>query len=223
MTFCKNSARNSIPRAALCLVFSAFIVSSSGAGAVNSAVADAAMKGDAAAVRMLVQKKADVNAVQADGATAIQWAAYRNDLEMADILIAAGADVKLANRDGATPMRLASENGSAPMIGKLLDAEGADANERTLNGETPLMMAARNGNIAALELLLDRKADPALKEKAARHHCADVGGGAIPSRSRKNSGGARSGCECGVESGHAEFATEPCPDGAGENPSRQAH
>ena len=82
---------------------------------------------------------------------------------MANTLIANGADVRRANRDGATPLWLAAENGSVPMIGKLLEA-GADANERTLNGETPLMMAARNGNIAALNLLLDRKADPSLKE-----------------------------------------------------------
>ena len=159
MTSCKNSTM----RAAACLVFSACFITLSAAGAVNSAVSDAAMKGDTAALRMLVQKKADVNAAQADGATAIQWAAYRNDLEMADILIAAGADVKLANRDGAMPLWLAAENGSAPMIGKLLDA-GADPNGRTLHGETPLMMAARNGNVAALQLLLDHKADPALKE-----------------------------------------------------------
>jgi ankyrin repeat protein len=145
-------------------VFSASFFTPNGVGAPSSAVADAAMKGDKAALRMLVQKKADINAAQADGATAIQWAAYRNDLEMADILIAAGADVKLANRDGATPLWLAAENGSAGMIGKLLEA-GADPNERNRNGETPLMMAARSGNIDALEVLLDHKADPALKEK----------------------------------------------------------
>ncbi|HEY3827204.1 MAG TPA: ankyrin repeat domain-containing protein [Bryobacteraceae bacterium] len=158
-----TSCRNSILRAAVCLVFSTSLIGLSSAGAVNSAVADAAMKGDTATLRLLVQKNADVNAVQADGTTAIQWAAYRNDLEMAVSLIAAGADVKLANRDGATPLWLAAENGSARMIGKLLEA-GADPNERTLNGETPLMMASRNGNVAALDLLLDHKADPALKE-----------------------------------------------------------
>ena len=121
------------------------------------------MKGDTAALRMLLRKKADINAVQADGTTAIQWAAYRNDLEMADVLIAAGANVKLANRDGATPLWLAAENGSAPMIVKLLEG-GADPNGRNLNGETPLMMAARTGKIAALEVLLNHKADPSLKE-----------------------------------------------------------
>ncbi len=158
MTFWTNPALRSVVS-----LFIAGCFGLSGAGAIDSAVADAAMKGDTAALRTLFQKKADVNAVQADGTTAIQWAAYRNDLEMADILIAAGANVKLANRDGATPLWLAAENGSAPMIGKLLEA-GADPNGRTLNGETPLMMAARNGTIAALGILLNHKADPSLKE-----------------------------------------------------------
>jgi ankyrin repeat protein len=121
------------------------------------------MQGDRSAVRALLQQKSDVNASQADGATAIQWAAYRNDLELADLLIAAGADVKLANREGVTPLWLAAENGAAPMIEKLLGA-GADANGRLPNGETPLMMAARNGNLAAIRVLLDHQADPNLKE-----------------------------------------------------------
>ena len=53
-------------------------------GGAGSDVADAVMKGDAAAVRRLVQQKADVNAPQVDGATALHWAVYRDDLEMAD-------------------------------------------------------------------------------------------------------------------------------------------
>ncbi|HLK49272.1 MAG TPA: ankyrin repeat domain-containing protein [Bryobacteraceae bacterium] len=132
--------------------------------ATASPVADAAMRGDKTAVQSLLAGKADVNAPQTDGATAIQWAAYRNDLELADLLIAAGANVKLANHDGATPLWLAAENGSAAMIEKLIEA-GADPNERRANaGDTPLMMAARNGNVAALKVLLDHKADPNLKE-----------------------------------------------------------
>jgi uncharacterized protein len=129
----------------------------------GSTVADAAMNGDHAALRALLEQKAPVNAVQADGATAIQWAAYRNDLELADMLIAAGANVKLANRDGVTPLWLAAENGNPAMIEKLI-AAGADPNERRPTGETPLMMAARNGSVAALEVLLKHKADVNLKE-----------------------------------------------------------
>jgi ankyrin repeat protein len=132
--------------------------------AANSPLADAAMKGDKAAVQTLIQQKADVNLAQADGATAIQWAAYRNDLDIADLLIAAGADVKAPNHDGATPLRLASINGSAGMIQKLLKA-GADANEVSPNGETPLMFAARNGNVDAVKALIAQKADVNAKEK----------------------------------------------------------
>jgi ankyrin repeat protein len=132
--------------------------------AADSPVADAAMKGDKAAVQALIKQKADVNLAQADGATAIQWAAYRNDVDIADLLIAAGADVKKPNHDGATPLRLASINGSAPMIQRLLKA-GADANEASPNGETPLMFAARNGNPDAVKVLIDQKADVNAKEK----------------------------------------------------------
>ena len=129
-----------------------------------SPIADAAANGDLAAVNNLIKQKADVNAPQADGATAIQWAAYRNDLKMADVLIAAGADVKLANHDGATPLYLASLNGNGPMIRKLLKA-GADSNEKELGGGTPLMFAARNGNAEAVRVLLDAKADANAKDK----------------------------------------------------------
>ncbi len=129
-----------------------------------SPVADAAEKGDIAKVRSLIASKADVNAPQADGATALEWAAYSNNLELADALIKAGANVKLANHDGATPMSLAATNGSAAMLKKLLDA-GADVNERQPNGETPLMLAARTGNVDAIKVLIDRKADLNAKEK----------------------------------------------------------
>ncbi len=132
--------------------------------ASNSPIADAAMDADTATVRALLQQKADVNAAQTDGATAIQWAAYRDDLEMADVLIAAGANIKLANREGATPLYLASLNGSAAMIDKLLK-NGADANDSGPQGETPLMLVARTGNLDAIRLLLDHHADVNAKDK----------------------------------------------------------
>ncbi len=122
------------------------------------------MNGDRAAVQSLLQQKADVNAVQTDGATAIQWAVYRDDLEMADALIAAGANIKLANREGATPLYLASLHGSAPMLDKLLKA-GADPNALGPEGETPLMLAARTGNLDAMRVLLDHHADVNAKDK----------------------------------------------------------
>jgi ankyrin repeat protein len=128
-------------------------------------VADAAMSGDKAAVRTLIQQHADVNAAQSDGATAIHWAAYRSDKELADMLIRAGANVKVANREGSTPLWLACINGDAPMISALL-AAGADANEHLPLGRTPLMAAARTGNLDAIKVLLDHGADVNAKETA---------------------------------------------------------
>ena len=130
----------------------------------TSPVANAAMKGDVATVKTLLAQKADVNAPQADGATAIQWAAYSNNLPLADLLVKSGANVKLANHDGATPLSLAAINGNAPMIEKILQA-GADPNERQPNGETPLMLASRNGDVDAIKVLIDHKADLNVKEK----------------------------------------------------------
>jgi ankyrin repeat protein len=139
------------------------LLATSASSGTSSSVADAAMTGDKLTLRTLIQRKADVNAAQADGATAIQWAAYKNDIEMADMLIAAGADVNRPNRDGATPLWLAAENGNAAMIERLLKA-GADPDGRQANGATPLMMAARTGNVEAINALLAHKADPGLKE-----------------------------------------------------------
>ena len=63
-------------------------------------VADAAMRGDRAAVRAALARKADVNVAQIDGSTALHWAVERDDLEMADLLIRAGARVDARTREG---------------------------------------------------------------------------------------------------------------------------
>src|ERR1700733_15937369 len=85
-----------------------------------SDVADAVMRGDQAAVQKLVEQHADVNAPQADGATALHWAVFRSDKALVDILLRAGANPKAANRDGATPLGLGSANGASSIIAQVL-------------------------------------------------------------------------------------------------------
>src|SRR4051812_39462451 len=51
--------------------------------AAEPRLADAAEKSDRATIRTLLKQRADVNAPQADGMTALHWAAYHDDLEMA--------------------------------------------------------------------------------------------------------------------------------------------
>jgi uncharacterized protein len=126
--------------------------------AAKTDVADAAMRGDKAALRTLLEKGANVNAAQSDGATAVHWAVYRGDMEMLKMLTAAGADVKVANRNGSTPLWLAATAGDTAIIRALLDA-GASANEPLPLGRTPLMLASRTGAVEAMKLLIDRGAN----------------------------------------------------------------
>src|SRR5579863_9355943 len=127
-------------------------------GAGKSPVADAAMQGNKNAVRTLIQQKADVNAPQVDGATALHWAVRGNDLELADMLLRAGARVAAANEEGATPMFLAALSGNAPMIERLIQA-GADPNAPlSSTGDTALMMSSRTGSVSAVKVLLDHGA-----------------------------------------------------------------
>ncbi len=131
--------------------------------AVPTDVADAAMHGDLTAVQKLIAQKANVNAAQADGATALHWAVFKSNREMVTALLKAGANPKAANREGSTPMWLACVNGDAPVISALI-AAGADPNEKLPLGRSPLMIAARTGNIDALKVLIDKGADVNAKE-----------------------------------------------------------
>jgi uncharacterized protein len=130
------------------------------AGTLRDAVRD----GDRAGAITLLKQKADVNAPEPDGTTALHWAVRQDDRELVDGLIKAGANVKAANRYGVTPLYLACVNGSAPVIAKLLDA-GADPNGATTEGETPLMTVARTGSVEAAKVLLAHGADVNSKEQ----------------------------------------------------------
>ena len=141
----------------LCIAISLGVSYAMGA-TLPSEVADAAMRGDKATVRSLVQKKADVNAPQVDGSSALHWAAQMDDLEFADLLIRAGAKVSTSNAAGATPLLMASLNGSSAMLDRLI-AAGANPNTPiSRSGDTALMITSRTGKVDAVRVLLDRGA-----------------------------------------------------------------
>ncbi len=103
----------------------------------------------------LLASKADVNAAQPDGSTALHWAAYHGDSHTAAILLKAHANPNLQTTTGMTPLILACQSGSDELVRLLLKA-GADPNAALSHGETPLMMAARTGSVPVMRLLVDK-------------------------------------------------------------------
>ena len=128
---------------------------------------EAVMRQDAEAVSTLVEQQVDLDATQADGATALHWAVYLDDLDVARRLIFAGADAAAANDHGVTPLSLACTNANAAVVRALL-AAGADANAAVASGENVLMTCARTGNVDAVEALLAAGARVDAKEFSER-------------------------------------------------------
>ena len=156
-------------------------------------LADAAARGDLAAVRDLLDEapKTDVNAAGVDGTTALHWAVRSDNQDMAKLLVRAGADATAKDRYGITPLYLAAVNGSAEMIRLLLDA-GADPNSVAPTGETALMTATRTGDPSAMRMLLESRRSRGRARRRVRADGVDArrqrkspGGGEAPPRPRR--------------------------------------
>ena len=147
------------------VAFALSLVAGATAGAVDSALIDAAKRQDADTIRRLLDEGADANERQPDGATALHWAAHRGHGEAVEMLLASGADVNAVNRLGASPLFLAAKNGDAATIERLL-AAGADPGTALPEGETPVMTAARSGTARGVRMLIAAGANVNVREQS---------------------------------------------------------
>ena len=122
---------------------------------------EAAMAGDAAAVRRHLAEGADIEDRSDDGYTPLHFAAWFGRLEVARLLLGRGADPNsvAANESRVTPLHSAVSARHRDVAGLLL-ALGASANVVQKGGLTPLHAAAREGDEGIIDLLLLRGADP---------------------------------------------------------------
>lgn len=105
--------------------------------------------------------RADLNALNAKGESALMLACLKGQSVLAEAMIKKGADV---NKTGWTPLHYAASGGQPALI-RLLIENHAYIDAESPNGSTPLMMASMYGTTEAVELLLDEGADTLLKNQ----------------------------------------------------------
>jgi ankyrin repeat protein len=114
----------------------------------------AALAGDLAKVKALIEEGANVNAKNMWGETALHYAAEKGHKEVVELLIAKGADI---NAGRIEALQYAMDNGHTE-VAIILINKGASVNPKTKSGWTPLHNAAYGGYKQVVEILLAKGA-----------------------------------------------------------------
>ncbi len=117
---------------------------------------------------LLLKSGAKVDAVNADGSTAIMYTSFypsndpkaKTSVDLASLYINNGADVNHKDKSGITPLMSAINGYSVEMVQFLLD-KGADITIKNKRGQTPLLFAIHN--ISLLISATESYKAPALK------------------------------------------------------------
>ncbi len=145
----------------------------------QTALMIAANLGSAPIAKLLINRKASVNAVENfRGQTALMWAAAGNHPEVVDLLLAHKADVKVRAKyddwprqmtsepraqyrqtGGLTALLYATRSGCYECVVSLVKA-GADVNQPNPDGITPLINALDTRSFDIAMFLLDKGANP---------------------------------------------------------------
>jgi len=110
--------------------------------------------------QLLLSHRANVNAVNSDGETALHYAARadRESVEIVRILLQKGADVNVRDRDGTTALMKVIEKWR-PELALLLLEHNADTTAQTKRQVTALMYAAANNQASLIGPLVAKGAD----------------------------------------------------------------
>ena len=123
----------------------------------DTALLQACSEGTTEDIRLLLERGADANAVNADGQTALMLAAQHQIRgEAIKLLLAANADLEATDPRGQTAIMIGIRNPHASVMEAMLDGGARFERRGPQYHETPLMNAARdNPNHEVVKLLLD--------------------------------------------------------------------
>lgn len=118
----------------------------------------AALSGNPAVVRLLLDYGASVNVGDRFGYSPLYYGVSSGNFDVVKLLLDNSAKVNSASLKGQVPFHSAALSGNLDVIKLLLD-KGVNVNVEDLNKHTPLHYAPLSGNSDAIQLLLDNGAN----------------------------------------------------------------
>ena len=119
-------------------------------------------------VRLLLERRAAVNALDKDKTTPLFLAIKRKMYDITSVLLVCGAEPNVKNDAGKTPLHLLLEDSFPnddyiPGLTHALLYRGADVNAQDQNNATPLLLATERHLDVIARILLEHGADPNVK------------------------------------------------------------
>ncbi|KAI0382945.1 ankyrin repeat-containing domain protein [Hypomontagnella monticulosa] len=115
-------------------------------------------------VKLLVEKGARVNAVDASECTALYWTCWSDDPNrhaIAEYLLQNGADVNCQGTDGALPIHIAVTRSDVEMLRILLEQSDIDPDRLDKGKSTALILAVKSEEMT--KMLLEKGANPSIR------------------------------------------------------------
>ena len=117
--------------------------------------------GHTEAVRLLLDRGAEINARDGSNASPLHVACEYGHAELAESLLERGTDVNTRDNFDVTPLHVAGKTGRRDIMRLLLD-HGADVNARNCNSQTPLHWTCICAWPETARFLLSHGADPSV-------------------------------------------------------------
>ena len=118
---------------------------------------DAALNGDAPAVREALRNGQAVNQKNQTGQTALMLAASKGSVDVTRILLNEGATIDVRDNEGNTALIYAASKGF-PQVFKMLLREGANLNVHNNKDDSAFTLAANGGQIETVRLIINDEA-----------------------------------------------------------------
>ncbi|KAI9746377.1 MAG: hypothetical protein M1818_000090 [Claussenomyces sp. TS43310] len=127
----------------------------------DTALYCASGNGQKEAVRLLLEKNADINVRKSEnGETALHAASREGFWDVLDLLLRQGTDVHLVDKKGWTILHTAASYGHNSLIELILDRHADMLEIKTTRGETAVHLAATRGNEVGVIALLEKANGP---------------------------------------------------------------